>query len=131
MHVPIVESESHRRFLGQQLTEAIVKQIELDTPFQIADAALADSVLNCRIVADRKRPRTQDRFGEPRVLQTEWFVEVEWMDRSGVTLTQFENLRITDEVEFIPEGGQSLATAHRQLIGKIASQVVGQMESRW
>ena len=49
VHVSIVESESHRRFLGQQLTEAIVKQIELDTPLQIADAGLADSFLRCRI----------------------------------------------------------------------------------
>ena len=131
VHVPIVESESHRRFLGQQLTEAIVKQIELDTPLQIADAAFADSFLRCRITRDRKRQRTLDRFGEPRVLQTEWLVEVDWVDRSGTPLTQRTNLQITDAVEFIPEGGQSLSSAQRELIGKLARQIVGQMEAPW
>ncbi len=131
VHVPIVESESHRRFLGQQLTEAIVKQIELDTPLQIADAGLADSFLRCRIVRERKRQRALDRFGEPRVLQVGWQVEVDWVDRSGTPLTQRTNLSISDAVEFIPEGGQSISSAQRELFGQVAQQIVGQMETRW
>ena len=131
VHVPIFESESHRRFLGQQLTEAVVKQIELDTPFVVADQAVADSILTGRIIRDQKRPRTLDRFGEPRVVQTDWRVEVNWTDRGGVPLMQRQQIVIQDDVEFIPEGGPSLATAHRELIAGIAQQIVGQMESGW
>lgn len=131
VHVPIIESESYRRFLGQQLTEAVVKQIEQDTPLTIADPALADSILRCKLVRDRKLPKTLDRFGEPRVLETSWVVEVEWVDRSGVPLLPRQDLRISDSVEFIPEGGQSLSSANRKLIGSIANQIVGQMELSW
>lgn len=131
VHVPIIESDSYRRFLGQQMTEAVVKQIEQDTPLTIADAAFADSVLRCRLIRDRKLPKTLDRFGEPRVLEASWVVEVDWVDRSGVPLLQRQNLRISDNIEFIPEGGQSLSSAHRELIQSIANQIVGQMEVSW
>lgn len=131
IHVPIFESESQRRFLGQQLTEAVVKQIERDTPLVIADPAFADSFLRGTIVRDRKRSRTLDRFGEPRVLQAAWSVEVEWVDRNGTPLMRWEDLTITDSEEFIPEGGQSLASAHRVLVQKLAQQIVGQMELPW
>ncbi|MEM9413463.1 MAG: LPS assembly lipoprotein LptE [Planctomycetota bacterium] len=131
VHVPVIESESYRRFLGQQLTEAVVKQIELDTPYQIADAALADSFLQCRIVRDLKRFRTLDRFGEPRVLQTNWLVEMKWMDRSGAELSPMQKIQINGSEEFIPEGGQSLTSAQKELIRSLAIQIVGQMESGW
>lgn len=131
VHVPIFESESHRRFLGQQLTEAVVKQVERDTPYTIADPAFADSFLRGTIIRERKRSQVLDRFGEPRVLQSDWSVNVEWVDRNGAPLMRWNNLTISDEVEFIPEGGQSLASAHRELIQKIAVQIVGQMELPW
>jgi len=131
VHVPIFESESHRRFLGQQLTEAVVKQIERDTPIVIADPAFADSFLRGRIVREQKRSQVLDRFGEPRVLSSDWSVEVEWVDRNGTPLMRWKNLTISDAVEFIPEGGQSLASSQRELIQKIARQIVGQMELPW
>jgi hypothetical protein len=115
VHVSIFESDSHRRFLGQQLTEAVVKQIEQDTPLIVADASTADSFLTGRILSELKRPRTLDRFGE----------------RSGVPLIQRQELQINDDIEFIPEGGQSLSTAQRELINRLARQIVGQLETGW
>jgi hypothetical protein len=131
VHVSIFESDSHRRFLGQQLTEAVVKQIEQDTPLIVADASTADSFLTGRILSELKRPRTLDRFGEPRLLQSDWRVEVKWSDRSGVPLIQRQELQINDDIEFIPEGGQSLSTAQRELINRLARQIVGQLETGW
>lgn len=131
VHVPIFESDSFRRFLGQQLTEAVIKQIEQDTTLLIADPATADSFLTGRIVDDNKRPVALDQFGEPRVLQTDWQVEVNWVDRSGVPLMRQQLVKINEAVDFIPEGGQSLATAQRDVTRRIARQIVGQMESPW
>ncbi len=131
VHVPIFESDSYRRFLGQQLTEAVVKQIELDTPLTLANRAAADSFLQGQIISVRKQPRTLNRFSEPRVLQIEWLVEVDWVDRSGCPLMERQRIRITDSVEFIPEGGQSLSSGQRQLIERVAQQIVGQMEAPW
>jgi hypothetical protein len=54
VHVPMVESDSFRRNIGEQLTEAIVKEIELKTPYKVVGSDRADSVLNARIVTDLK-----------------------------------------------------------------------------
>ncbi|HEY6562999.1 MAG TPA: hypothetical protein VIY86_00755, partial [Pirellulaceae bacterium] len=35
IQIPIFESDSYRRFLGERLTEAVVKQVELKTPYKV------------------------------------------------------------------------------------------------
>ena len=40
-------------------------------------------------------------------------------------------LNITQTASFVPEGGQSLATAHQEAIHRLAEQIVGQMELPW
>src|SRR5262245_15718707 len=51
VHVPMIQSDSYRRYLGERLTEAIVKEIELRTPYKVVDAGSADSVLSVRLVS--------------------------------------------------------------------------------
>src|SRR5687768_8924245 len=46
VHVPVVQSDSYRRYLGERLTEAVVKQIELKTPYKVVGSDSADSVLS-------------------------------------------------------------------------------------
>src|SRR5690242_14757887 len=52
VHVPVVQSDSYRRYLGERLTEAIVKEVELRTPYKVVDEASADSVLTVKLVSD-------------------------------------------------------------------------------
>ncbi|MEZ6093305.1 MAG: LPS assembly lipoprotein LptE [Pirellulaceae bacterium] len=131
VHVGIVESDSYRYFLGQQLTEAVTKEIELHTPYVITEPALADSFLQARILKDSKRVIGENRFDEPRSLEYGWQIEVTWVDRAGVPLMERQVVRIDEDVTFIPEAGQSLSTAQLQLITRLARQIVGQMESPW
>src|SRR6267154_4235436 len=49
--VPMFESDSFRRDLGEQLTEAVCKEIESRGPFKVVGTPNADSVLTGRIVA--------------------------------------------------------------------------------
>src|SRR5262245_65922129 len=77
VHVPVVQSESFRRYLGERLTEAIVKEIELRTPYKVVDSDAADSVLNVRLVSDSKRILANNRFSEPRDIETDFFVRSE------------------------------------------------------
>ena len=131
IHVPIFESSSFRRFLGQRLTEAVVKEIELNTPFVVTSADRAQSVLTGRIVRERKRVLFETENDDPRALQNEMQVEVTRNDRAGTPLMQRQVLRLTRDIAFIPEGGQSLTTAQQALIERIARQIVGQMEMAW
>ncbi len=138
VHVPIVESDSFRRILGERLTEAIVKEIELKTPYKVVGPAEADSILTARIVSDSKRVLTENRFDEPRDVETDFFVQVSWVDRRGDLImshndvpTQPLLLSVSQTTNFVAEGGQSLATAHQEAIDRLAQQVVGQMELAW
>src|SRR4051812_8178434 len=44
VYVPMIESDSYRRDLGERLTEAIVKEIELKTPYKVVSTPDADSI---------------------------------------------------------------------------------------
>lgn len=131
VHVALFESDSYRRFLGQRMTEAVVKQIANSTPLTITEPALAHSFLTGRIVRDRKLVVGENITDEPRSIDADWRLEVQWTDRAGVPLMQRRVLRLDRSVTFIPEGGQSLTTAQQQLIEHLARDIVGQMEVPW
>ncbi len=131
VHVAIFESDSYRRFLGQRLTEAVVREVELNTPYLVTPPETADSFIQGRIVRDTKRVDGVTRSDEPRNIRVAWRVEVTWVDRTGNPLTARQSIRIDNDENFIPEGGQSLTTAQQRLIEKIAREVVGQMENPW
>lgn len=131
IHVPMFESDSDRRFLGQRLTEAVVKQIESSTPLTIADPAVANSFLRGRLVRDEKFAIAENEFDELRTVANQWTVEVQWVDRAGVPLMPRQKARIMHRAEFIPEGGQSISTAQQEIIERTAREIVGQMEMPW
>lgn len=131
VHVAMADSNSNRRFLGQRLTEAVVKQITNATPLTITEPALADSVITAKLVRDRKSVLTETFTDEGRALEVGWLVEVDWTDRAGTPLMQRQRLKIAHNADFIPEGGQSLATAQQEVVERIAREIVGQMEMPW
>lgn len=138
VYVPVFESDSYRPNLGERLTEAVVKQIELKTPYKVADSANADSILTGRIVTERKRVVVEDSFGEPRDTGTTFSVEVRWLTRSGRQIRDPATIALpADLVQFgqetnlIAEAGQSIATAHQQAVERLAEQIVAAMEVPW
>ena len=131
VHVPVFESDSYRRFLGQRLTEAVVRQVQANTPLSIADPEIADSFIQGRIVRERKRSISEDRFDDPRNIEIAWRVEVSWVDRAGVPLMPLQSVKIDRDANFIPEGGQSMSTAQQQMVEQIARDIVNQMEMPW
>jgi hypothetical protein len=138
VHVPMIQSDSYRRYLGERLTEAVVKEIELRTPYKVVDAASADSVLSVRLVSDVKRILANNKFSEPRDIETDFFVQTSWVDRRGDLIMSQDNVpaapllvNLGQQTNFVPEGDQSLVTAQQEAIQKLAQQIVGQMELAW
>jgi hypothetical protein len=138
VYVPMFRSESFRPFLGERLTEAVVKEIELKTPYKVVASPDADSVLTGRIVFERKRVVAEDANDNPRDIETDFVVEVNWHDRLGGAI--IENaafsyspriFSVAQQTNFIPESGQSLATAHQENIQRLAEQIVAEMEMPW
>ena len=138
VYVPMFQSDSFRRNLGERLTEAVVKEIELKTPYKVVHRPDADSTLSGRLVSDRKRVLAEDVNDIPRDIETDLVVEVNWFDRRGGTLLQNGRFNyappafsVAQNADFVPEGGQSVATAHQEAIQRLAEQIVNQMETRW
>ena len=138
VYVPMFESTSFRRNMGERLTEAVQKEIELKTPYKVVNDPNADSVLTGRIVSETKRVVIRSRTGDAREVQVNLQVEVSWIDRWGEVIRQGEPIPLPPEatdvgaaVNVIPEVGQSVAVAHQQAISRLAEQIVALMEAPW
>ena len=138
VHVPVFESESFREFLGERLTEAVVKEIELKTPYKVSRAGTSDTVLYGRLLEEDKFVLTENVNDEPRDIEVGMQLEVSWRGRGGELLAGPDVYQIPvglaqvgQAVHFVPEGGQSLATAQQAAIQKLAEQIVSRMELPW
>ncbi|MBN1393834.1 MAG: LptE family protein [Pirellulales bacterium] len=137
VHVPMFDSNSFRRGLGERLTEAVVKEIEAKTPYKIVDDANADSVLSGAIVSERKSVLVPSLSGDAREVQVAMSVQVSWIDRHGRMIRDTAYVPLPEEVSLagtsnvVPEVGQSIATAQQQAICRMAEQIVGLMEKPW
>jgi len=137
VYVPVFESHSYRRNLGERLTEAVVKEIEKTTPYKVVGTSSADSVLSGQIKGENKRVIAENRYDDPRKLEVNLQIQVSWIDRNGGVLYDGcvplppELTELSATSAFIPEYGQSVATAHQQAIERVAAQIVGMMETPW
>ncbi|MCH5372698.1 MAG: LPS assembly lipoprotein LptE [Planctomycetes bacterium] len=138
VHVPVFASESLRRDLGERLTEAVIKEIEKRTPYKVVASPNADSVLTGRIKRESKRIVANNRYDDARDIETEFLVEVSWVDRQGQLLVQSGGIPVpqlqigvTADSELLPEAGQPLAVAQQEVIERLAREIVGQMEIWW
>jgi hypothetical protein len=136
IYVPMFESVSFRRDLGERLTEAVMKQIEEKTPYKVVSDPNADSVLSGRIESEGKRVLIGARTGDPRELQTQIAVKVSWVDNRGKMLRPCPDIPLPPALteatgNVVPEAGQSLAVAQQDAINRLAEQIVGLMEKPW
>lgn len=138
VHVPIFKSESFRRNLDYLLTEAVQKEIRTRGAYRLEDAAIADTILQGRIVEIRKAPLTENRFDDPRELQLMVGAEVTWIDRRSGRVLQQQTFQISPELThqassaaFAPEVGHSLATAQQEAASRLAARIADIMEAPW
>lgn len=138
VHVPLVESESFRRDLGERLTEAVVKRIELHTPFKVVGTPAADSVLTIKLLNDFRGVIAEDAFDQPRVLENQLRAEVTWLNRRRLPITSPQAIVLPPSLVdfnqnsvFIPASGQSVVTQQQEAIERLAEQIVSAMEEPW
>lgn len=138
VHVPIFESDSFRRGLGQWLTEAVVKEIESRPGYKVVNRVNADSILEGRIIADTKRVVVENRFDDPRDIEITMRVQVRWLDNRGQLLTPATTIPVPDTlleaqhaISLVPEVGQSNISNQQENIEQLAKQIVATMEIPW
>ncbi len=138
VHVPVFQSDSFRPFLGERLTESVIKQIELRTPYKVVGSQAADSTLQGRVLRDTKSVLVENRYDEPRELDVGMRVQVTWINHRGQAIgppqhfpIPAELIDITQSTNFVPEVGQSMVTQEQIVINRLASQIVSTMEMPW
>jgi hypothetical protein len=138
VYVPTVDASSFRRDLGERLTEAIVKEIELKTPYKVVSTPNADSMLTAYISTEGKQVVAENRYDDPRQVEVNMQVQVTWTDRRGQMLRPAtavalptDSAVVTASADMTAEMGQTVATAQQTAIQRAAEQIVGMMESPW
>jgi Lipopolysaccharide-assembly len=138
VYVPMFESDSFRRNLGERLTEAVVKEIESKTPFVVVNSPNADSILTGRLTNETKRLLIEGPTREGRELQLDFRVDVTWIDRKGEIVQPMQAVPLPSTLvsvgqtaDIVPEVGQSIATGQQQAIQRVAEQIVSLMEAPW
>jgi hypothetical protein len=138
VYVPMIDSDSYRRDLGERLTEAVCKEIELKTPYKVVGTPDADSILYARLISDTRRTLGENAFDDPRVSEVELRAEVNWTNRRRVPIVPAQIVVVDPELvlinqtsPLIPEAGQSVASQQQQAIERLAQQIVATMEAPW
>lgn len=137
VYVPMFEAAGFRHNLAEWLTEAVAKEIENRTPYKVVATPNADSVLSGRIISETQSIVIRNKYNDPREVQLQMVVEVQWVDRRANQLVHDavplppELAQVQGTGLLVPEVGQSVATAEQEAILKTARRIVDMMESPW
>lgn len=138
IHVPVFTSDSYRRGIEYQLTEAVQDEIKRRTHFRLQDRQVADTILKGHIVEIRKNVLGETQYDDVRSAQLSLQIVVSWEDsRTGRMLGQqripigpdMQHLEVM--ADFSPESGQSLATATQTVVDRASTRIVDMLELPW
>ncbi len=132
VHVPIFQNKDFRRGLEFQLTEALVKAVELHTPYKTeSDKRRADTVLEGEIIEIRQGTLGLDfKTHLPRETQYTVVASFRWKDRrTGKILVQ--KPLITQSVDYIRPVGENEFQASEEALNDLAERIVENMEKPW
>ncbi|MCO6436161.1 MAG: LptE family protein [Phycisphaerae bacterium] len=131
VHVEMFQSREFRRELEFQLTEALVKRIEMDTPYRVTRLEDADAVLSGEVISVQNRVFGDDFDTDlPREIGSTITVRYRLQDiRTGRILV--EKPRFVYQTSYIPPVGETFRVAMVRGMGGLAEQIVESMESGW
>jgi len=132
VYVEMFDNETFRRDLEYDLTDAIAKRIEAETPYRIiSDKSRADTVLSGRITALNDSILTIERStGRALEEQAEVIAKFSWKNlKTGDYL--LENSTATATASYSQFQQQSFDYASKTAANKLAERIVEQMQTKW
>jgi len=131
VYVEMFQSKEFRRELEFRLTEAVVKRIEMDTPYRIAPRQKADAILSGEILEVKNRTFGDDfKTDQPREIGSTIAIRFRFQDmRSGDTLV--ERPRFVYQTSYIPPVGETFTEGMTRGLDGLAEAIVESMESDW
>ncbi len=131
IHVEMLDSREFRRELEFRLTEALVKRIEMDTPYRIAERETADVLLTGEILSVGNRTFGTDfETGLPREIGSSVALRFQVKDlRTGAILV--DRPRFVYQTHYIPPVGESFDKGMVRGLDGLAEAMVETMETPW
>ena len=132
VYVEMFDNDTFERDLEYDLTDAIAKRIEAETPYKIiSDKSRADTVLSGKITGIGVSAITLEReTGRPLEHQAEITAVFSWKNlKTGEYLV--ENLGVTSTAAYSYFQQQSFEYASKLATNKLAERIVEQMQKEW
>jgi hypothetical protein len=132
VYVEMFENDTFRRGLEYELTDAVAKRIEAETPYKIvSDRDLADTVLSGRIVSWSEDVLSFERqTGTPLELRADVGAIMNWKNlKTGKMIV--ENKDVFDAMTFSEWQNQSFEYASVVAANRVAERIVEQMQTDW
>jgi hypothetical protein len=127
------KTNSFRRDVEKQLTEAVIKEINLRTPFKVVgDHTKADSLLSGVVTYTNKGLVVEAPTNFARELNMTINVAVKWT-RNPPTEIEDKQLptMVVETINFVPEVGDTTLGATNHVVQALAKQIVDMMEQPW
>jgi len=155
VRIPIFKNnmmgDSVTRGIEFQLTQAVVREIELKTPYKVVGPnENADTELTGTITSYAKVLLNRNQLNEVREEENDLVVAIEWRDlRTGELLSTPHRTTpapppppgmpppkdpptlVFAKGDFIPELGQTTTTSRQQAVNNMAVEIVSKMETPW
>jgi hypothetical protein len=131
VHVEMFHSKEFRRELEFRLTEALIKRIELDTPYRIVPAETADASLTGELLKVENRTLGSDYDTDlPREIGSTVVVRFRFKDlRSGEILV--DRPRFVYQTSYIPPVEETFTQGMTRAMDGLAELIVESMETDW
>lgn len=130
--VTMFDNRSFRRNLEYDLTDALAKRIEAQTPYKIvSDQDRADTVITGQIVTISDSALTMDReLGQALEKELNVTAVVSWKNlKTGDLL--IDNKTVVASADYSQFLNQGVGYAKNVAANKLAEQIVGLMEEKW
>lgn len=129
--VEIFDNKDFRRGLELQLTEALAKRIESETPYRLAKRETADTLITGEVREVRQATLGDDfRTALPRETAATMIVAFQWKDlRTGQIL--LDRPAFAQTVDYVPPLGENFYHASQRICDRMAERMVEQMEADW
>ncbi|QDU58767.1 LPS assembly lipoprotein LptE [Aeoliella mucimassa] len=144
IYVPMIESDSYRRDLGERLTEAVINEVQLKTPYRVVSDPSADAVLSIKLNSDIRRTLVEDAFDATRLAENRLQAEVVYVNRRRAGFAMQAPMatptyidmpaelgQVGDTSLMVPAVGQTVASSQQIAIERLAQQIVGSIEEEW
>jgi len=133
--VPVwtVGQDVYRRGVEDRLTEALVKRIEMDTPYKVTTPARADTELTGTIKSiEQKVLSYVPATGGSRELELTFRVSFTWKDlRTGEILLDVADLRAAGAYSRTGPLETDFYQGSEKVINELARRIVEHMEADW